>query len=398
MTIKTDFDRVDQLPPYVFALVDKYKQQLVVKGYEMIDFGMGNPDQPTPEHIVSSLVDSAFVADNHRYSSSQGIRPLREAICQWYRSHYQVDLDADEEAIVTIGSKEGLSHLALAITGSGDTVLVPDPTYPIHRYAFVIAGATVKTLALNTADGFIVNLKAFLLENPDLVKVLVINFPSNPTAISVDLAFFETIVALAKQYGFWVVHDLAYADLVFDRQRAPSILQVNGAKEVAIETFTLSKSYNMPGWRVGFACGNAKLVGALRRIKSYLDYGMFAAIQYAAMTALTADQSCVAELKALYLHRRDLLCEGLNQLGWQVTKPEATMFVWAKIPEAYRHLGSLAFTKQLMRKANVVLSPGIGFGEYGDDYVRFSLIIEDDACRTALAAIKLTFDNDFLDD
>ncbi|MBF5055913.1 aminotransferase [Alcanivorax sp. 521-1] len=357
---------------------------------------MGNPDQPTPKHIVDKLTEAAQRGDTHRYSQSRGIPRLRKAISDWYRRRYQVELDPESEAIVTIGSKEGLAHLALATMGPGDTVLVPNPSYPIHPYGFVIANADIRHVPLVPGVDFFEELVRAIKEAWPKPKLLVLNFPGNPTAQCVDLAFFEKVVAIAREYGIWVVHDIAYADIVFDGYKAPSILQVEGARDVAVEFFSLSKSYNMPGWRVGFCCGNKELIHALARIKSYLDYGTFTPIQVAAIAALEGDQSCVEEIRDLYQRRRDVLCDGLDDLGWTVEKPRATMFVWAPLPEPYRELGSLEFSKKLLREAGVAVSPGIGFGDYGDDHVRFALIENEQRTRQALRGIKKMFRADGL--
>jgi len=389
-----DFPRIKRLPPYVFNIVNELKAKARARGEDIIDFGMGNPDQPTPPHIVEKLVEVARREDTHRYSMSRGIPRLRRAICRWYRQRYEVELDLETEAIITIGSKEGLAHLALATMGPGDAVLVPNPAYPIHPYGFVIAGADIRHVPLVPGGDFFSELEKAIKNSWPRPKMLLLNFPCNPTTQCVDLSFFEKVVAIAREHEIWVVHDLAYADLTFDGYQAPSILQVSGAKEVAVEFFSLSKSYNMPGWRVGFMCGNPTLVAALARIKSYLDYGMFTPIQVAAISALEGPRECVDEIVATYQRRRDVLCEGLNALGWTVEKPLATMFVWAQIPEQYRHLGSLDFTKKLLEGAKVAVSPGIGFGEYGDEYVRFGLIENEHRTRQAIRGIRQMFRND----
>jgi alanine-synthesizing transaminase len=386
--MKEDFPRIKRLPPYVFNIVGDLKRAARASGEDIIDFGMGNPDQPTPRHIVDKLVEVAQRDDTHRYSVSKGIPRLRRAICTWYRRRYDVDLDMDSEAIVTIGSKEGLAHLALATLGPGDVVLVPNPAYPIHPYSVVIAGADVRHVPLVPGVDFFAELERAIRETWPRPKMLLLSFPANPTTQCVELDFFERVVALAREYELWVVHDLAYADLVFDGYRAPSILQVPGAKDCAVEFFTLSKSYNMPGWRVGFMVGNPKLVYALGRMKSYLDYGTFTPIQVAAIAALEGPQDCVAEICEMYRHRRDVLCDGLNAMGWALQKPKATMFVWAPVPEPFRHLGSLEFSKLLLSEAKVAVSPGIGFGDYGDDHVRFGLIENEHRTRQALRGIK----------
>ncbi len=385
------FPRIKRLPPYVFNIVNELKAQARKRGEDIIDFGMGNPDQPTPKHIVDKLCEAAQRGDTHRYSVSKGIPRLRRAICHWYKTRYDVDLDPEKEAIVTIGSKEGLAHLALATVGPGDAVLVPNPSYPIHPYGFVIAGADIRHVPLAPGIDFFAELETAIRNSWPKPKMLILNFPSNPTAQCVDLAFFEKVIAVAKEHRIWVVHDLAYADIVFDGYVAPSILQVPGAKDIAVEFFTLSKSYNMPGWRVGFMCGNPQLVSALARLKSYHDYGTFTPIQIASIFALEGPQDCVTEIRDRYQQRRDVLCAGLHSAGWMVEIPKATMFVWAKIPERYRSMGSLEFAKKLLLDAKVAVSPGIGFGEYGDEYVRFSLIENEQRTRQAMRSIRELF-------
>jgi len=383
-----NFPRIQRLPPYVFNIVNELKAAARARGEDIIDFGMGNPDQPTPQHIVDKLVEVALRRDTHRYSVSRGIPRLRRAITRWYRDRYDVQLDPDSEAIVTIGSKEGLAHLALATMGAGDTVLVPNPAYPIHPYGFIIAGADVRHVRLTPDADFFDELNRAILDSWPRPKMLVLNFPGNPTTQCVELSFFEQVVEIAHEHGIWIVHDLAYADIVFDGYKAPSILQVPGAKEVAVEFFSMSKSYNMPGWRIGFMCGNPDLVAALARIKSYLDYGTFTPIQVAAIHALESPQDCVVEIRDMYQSRRDCLCDGLNDAGWPVERPRATMFVWARIPEPYREMGSLEFSKKLLRDAKVAVAPGIGFGDYGDDHVRFGLIENEHRTRQAVRCIK----------
>lgn len=386
-----DFPRIKRLPPYVFNIVNDLKAQARARGEDIVDFGMGNPDQPTPKHIVDKLVEASQRGNTHRYSVSRGIPRLRQAICNWYKKRYDVDLDPESEAIVTIGSKEGLAHLALATVGPGDAVLVPNPSYPIHPYGFVIAGADIRHVPLVPGGDFFSELEKAIKDTWPKPKMLVLNFPGNPTTQCVELEFFEKVVAIAKEHQIWVIHDIAYADIVFDGYKPPSILEVPGAKDVAVEFFTLSKSYNMPGWRVGFMVGNSTLVAALARIKSYLDYGMFTPIQVAAIAALEGPQECVKEISDMYCSRRDVLCDGLNAIGWQVEKPKATMFVWAPIPEQYKHLGSLEFSKKLLSEARVAVSPGVGFGEYGDDHVRFGLIENEHRTRQALRGIRDMF-------
>jgi alanine-synthesizing transaminase len=388
-----DFPRIKRLPPYIFSITDQLKREARARGEDIIDFGMGNPDQPTPQHIVDKLVETVQRGDTHRYSQSKGIPRLRKAICDWYKKRFDVDLDPESEAIVTLGSKEGIAHLAMAVLGPGDTVLVPNPSYPVHPYGFVIADADVRHVPLTKGLDFFEELEKAIVNTWPKPKVLVINFPGNPTTECVDLEFFEKVIKMAKEHSIWVVHDLAYADITFDGYEAPSILQVPGAKDIAVEFFTMSKSYNMPGWRIGFCVGNPTLVGALGRIKSYLDYGMFTPVQVAAITALEGDQACVAEIREMYRKRRDVLCEGLNSIGWEVTLPKATMFVWAKIPAQFEHLGSLEFSKQLLKEARVAVSPGVGFGQYGDDHVRFALIENEHRTRQALRGIRKMFKN-----
>ena len=365
-----------------------------MKGQEVrigVDLGMGNPDLATPDHVVEKICEAARNPRNHRYSASRGVKNLRAAATEWYQRRHGVELDPESEAIVTIGSKEGLAHLALATTGPGDAVLVPNPAYPIHPYGFVISGADIRHVPLTPEVDFFAELEKAITDSWPKPKMLVLNFPGNPTAHCVEPEFFERVVAVAREHGIWVVHDIAYAEIVFDGYRAPSILEVPGAREVAVETYSLSKTYNMPGWRVGFVCGNADLIAALARIKSYLDYGMFTPIQVAAIHALESDQGCVEEIRSMYQRRRDVLCEGLEALGWPVTKPRATMFVWARIPDACRDMGSLEFAKKLLAEARVAVSPGIGFGSYGDDYVRISLIENEQRIRQALRGIRSMF-------
>ena len=383
-----EFHRIQRLPPYIFSITDALKNEARARGEDIVDFGMGNPDQATPSHIVDKLIETAQRGDTHRYSQSKGIPRLRRAICDWYQKRYDVGLDPETEAIVTLGSKEGIAHLAMAILGPGDSVLVPNPSYPVHPYGFVIADADVRHVPLTEETDFFSELENAILNTWPKPKVLVLNFPGNPTAHCVDLEFFERIVEIALRYNIWIVQDLAYADLVYDGYTAPSILQVDRAKEIAVEFFTMSKSYNMPGWRVGFCVGNEELIGALARIKSYLDYGTFTPIQVAAIAALEGDQECVADIRKTYQKRRDVLCEGLMAAGWPVVVPKATMFVWARIPEKFRHLGSLEFSKLLIKEARVAVSPGVGFGQYGDDHVRFSLIENEHRIRQAVRGIK----------
>jgi alanine-synthesizing transaminase len=394
--LNKEFARIERLPPYVLAEVTRLKAAARARGEDIIDFGMGNPDQPTPKHIVDKLVESAQRGDTHRYSMSKGIPRLRRAITNWYRDRYNVELDPETQAIVTIGSKEGLAHLALAMMSPGDAALVPNPAYPIHPYGFVIAGADIRHIPMNDEIDFFEEVEKAIVDSWPKPKVLVLNFPGNPTAHCVELEFFEKVVAMAREHEIWVIHDLAYADIVFDGYVAPSILQVPGATDIAVEFFSLSKSYNMPGWRVGFMCGNETLVGALARIKSYLDYGMFTPIQIAAIAALEGPQDCVSEIRDMYQSRRDVLCDGLNSIGWSIKPPKATMFVWARIPGAYADMGSLEFSKKVLKEAKVAVSPGLGFGSYGDDYVRFALIENEHRTRQAVRGLREMFRKDGL--
>jgi alanine-synthesizing transaminase len=385
------FSRIQRLPPYVFNITGEMKMAARHRGEDIIDFGMGNPDGATPKHIVDKLIEAVLKPVTHRYSVSRGLPRLRKAICNWYKNRYDVDLDANTEAIVTIGSKEGIAHLCLAILDSRDTVLVPNPSYPIHIYGPVIAGAHVVSVPIHDHEEFLAQLEDLIPRMTPRPKALIVNFPSNPTTECVDLPFLARLVELSREYGFHIIHDLAYADLAFDGYKPPSILQVPGAKDVAVEFFTLSKSYNMPGWRVGFMVGNPELVNALARLKSYFDYGTFTPIQVAAIHALEGPQDCVQQICETYRKRRDVLVDGLTKLGWPVALPKATMFVWARIPEKYRKLGSLEFSKALLNEAKVAVSPGIGFGDHGDGHVRFSLIENEERTRQALRGIKQMF-------
>ena len=388
---KHRFARIERLPPYVFNITADLKLAARRRGEDIIDMSMGNPDGPTPSHIVSKLAEVAQRPDTHGYSQSKGIPRLRRAISHWYRDRYSVAVDPDSEAIVTIGSKEGLAHLMLATLGRGDTVLVPDPSYPIHLYGAVIAGADVRSVPNAPDVDFFSELERAIRGSYPKPKMMVLGFPSNPTAQCVELGFFERIIALARKHDILVVHDLAYADIVYDGWKAPSIMQVPGAKDFAVEFFTLSKSYNMAGWRIGFMVGNRELVAALGRIKSYHDYGTFTPLQVAAIAALEGDQQCVRDIVATYQRRRDTLVKGLRETGWPVELPKASMYVWAAIPNAYRDLGSLEFAKQLLAKAKVSVSPGIGFGDYGDGHVRFALIENENRIRQAVRGIKSMF-------
>ena len=383
-----EFSRIQRLPPYVFNITGEMKVKARRAGEDIIDFGMGNPDGATPRHIVDKLVEAALKPATHRYSVSRGLPRLRKAIANWYKTRYGVDLDPETETIVTIGSKEGIAHLCLAILDSRDTVLVPNPSYPIHIYGPVIAGAHVVSVPVHDREQFLAQLEDLIPRMVPRPKALIVNFPSNTTTECVELPFLARLVELAREYGFHLIQDLAYADIAFDGYKPPSVLEVPGAKDVAVEFFTLSKSYNMPGWRVGFMVGNPVLVSALARLKSYFDYGTFTPIQVASIHALEGPQECVAEICENYRSRRNVLVEGLNKLGWPVALPKATMFVWAQIPEQYRKLGSLEFSKLLLNEAKVAVSPGIGFGDYGDGHVRFSLIENEERTRQALRGIK----------
>jgi alanine-synthesizing transaminase len=384
-----DFPRIKRLPPYVFNIVGDLCLRARRAGEDIIDFGMGNPDEATPPHIVQKLVEAASKPANHRYSVSRGVYKLRLAICGWYRRRYGVELDPDSEAIVTIGSKEGIAHMALAILDQGDVVLAPTPTYPIHQYGCIIAGAQVQGVPLRASgEEFFDELTAIVSRTWPRPKFLIMNFPHNPTTATVDMRFMKRIVEFARESGIMVAHDFAYADLCFDGYKAPSMLQVTGAREIGVEFFTLSKSYNMPGWRVGFAVGNREMIGALSRLKSYFDYGIFTPVQVAAIAALNGPQECVGEIVETYRRRRNSLVDGLNRAGWAVEKPRATMFVWAPIPEPFRAMGSLEFAKFLLAEAKVAVSPGVGFGADGDGFVRFALIENEHRTRQALRGIR----------
>jgi len=383
------FARIKRLPPYVFGIVNAMKVEARRRGEDVIDLGMGNPDQPTPSHIVDKLIEAAQKSRNHRYSASKGITKLRVAICDRYKKQYGVDLDPETEAVVTIGSKEGLSHLVLATVEPGDVVLTTTPAYPIHPYSVIIAGGEVRSIpVMGTSGDFFAGLEAAFKNTWPRPKMLIINFPNNPTTMVVDTAFFQRIADFARENDIIVVHDLAYADLNFDGYKAPSFLQAKGAKDVGVEFYSLTKSYNMAGWRVGFCVGNRDVVGALIKIKSYLDYGMFQPIQIASIIALNGPQKCVKQISDLYESRRDALIGGLAKAGWHIDKPKATMFVWAEIPEPFQKMGSLEFSKYLIQKAGVAVSPGIGFGEYGDRHVRFALIENEQRLRQAARGIR----------
>ncbi len=384
----SEFERIKRLPPYVFSIVTELKMKARRAGEDIIDLGMGNPDMPTPPHIVNKLVEAAQNPRNHRYSASKGIYQLRLAISEWYQRNYDVQIDPEGEAIVTMGAKEGLAHLVLAITGRGDAAFVPNPTYPIHLYSVLIAGGDIHSIPMLPGRNFLDEIQRRIKQIWPQPKLLILSFPHNPTTQVVDLEFFRQVIDFAKANNLIVIHDLAYADLVFDGYKAPSILQVPGARERAVELFSLSKSYNMPGWRVGFCVGNRELIHALTRIKSYLDYGMFQPIQIASIAALRGPQECVQEIVEVYRSRRDALCEGLTRAGWPIEKPKATMFVWAEIPERFKAMGSLEFSKLLLEEGKVAVSPGIGFGEYGNDFVRFALVENEQRIHQAVRGIK----------
>jgi len=383
-----EFRRINRLPPYIFSIIDNLKLQSRREGEDIIDLGMGNPDLPTPKPVVDKLIEAVQNPKNHRYSVSRGIYKLRLAITNWYRRNYNVDLDPDSEAIVTMGAKEGLSHMALSIVGPGDVVLVPNPAYPIHPYSVVIAGGDLMSFPIGKGYDFFEQLMKAVKRTWPKPKLLIISFPNNPTTAVVDLDFFKKIVDFARDNKCLVIHDLAYADLVFDDYRAPSLLQVPGAKDIGVEFFSMSKSYSMPGWRVGFAVGNQRMIAALARLKSYFDYGMFQPIQIASIIALNEIQDAVKEITAVYRNRRDVLVEGLNKIGWEIEKPKATMFIWAPIPEKFKQMGSLDFSKVLLKEGKVAVSPGIGFGEYGEGYVRFALVENEHRIRQAVRGIK----------
>jgi alanine-synthesizing transaminase len=382
------FPRIDRLPPYVFATVDELKMEARRKGNDVVDLGMGNPDLPTPTHIVDKMVEAVQNPKNHRYSASRGITKLRHAMSDWYRDHFDVALDPDEEVIVTIGAKEGIAHLVLATIGPGDVVFAPNPTYPIHPYSAVIAGGDLRGIPIGPERDFFDDLLSATKQTWPKPKMLILSYPHNPTTSVVDKEFFEKLVAFCKEHEILVIHDFAYADLVYDGYEPPSFLQVDGAKDIGVEFYSLTKTFSMAGWRVGFCVGNKKMVTALRRIKSYLDYGIFQPIQIAAIIALKGPYGPVSENAEVYRQRRDTLISGLDRIGWHVDKPKATMFVWAKIPEGYEGMGSLEFAKLLINEAKVAVSPGIGFGQYGEGYIRFALVENKHRINQAVRGIK----------
>jgi alanine-synthesizing transaminase len=383
-----EFRRMSRLPPYVFSTVNKIKMDARRRGEDIIDLGMGNPDIPTPKHIVDKLIEAVKKGHNHRYSASMGITKLRHAICDWYKRRFDVELDPDEEAIVTIGAKEGLAHLVLATISPGDVVFSPNPTYPIHPYSVIIAGGDLRSIPIGPDRDFFEDLLAATKQTWPAPKMLIISYPHNPTTEVVDREFFEKIVDFCREHDMIVIHDFAYADLVFDGYKPPSFLQIPGAKDIGVELISVSKSYSMPGWRVGFCVGNRDLVAALRRIKSYLDYGQFQPVQIASIIALNGPDDCVKEIVDTYRKRRDVLIGGLNRVGWHIEKPKGTMFVWGKIPEKFRKMGSVEFSKMLIEEAKVAVSPGLGFGQYGDDHVRFALVENPHRIRQAIKGIK----------
>ncbi|MBV68407.1 MAG: aminotransferase [Pelagibacterales bacterium] len=386
--MKTKFERVSLLPPYVFSEINNLKAKERLKGRDIIDLGMGNPDQPTPRHVVNKLISTIKNPKTHRYSISRGIEGLRKAQREYYRRRFGVNLDKEEEIVVTLGSKEGLANLASAITSKGDLVLVPNPSYPIHPYGFLIAGASVKNIKMQCQESFLKNLSLKIKQYRNRVKAIIINYPNNPTTDVVSLDFYKELVNICYRNQIWILSDLAYAEIYFDIKPPPSILQVNKAKNIAVEFSSMSKTFNMPGWRIGFACGNKVLISALARIKSYLDYGAFTPIQVAATAALNGPEDCIREIRSVYKKRRDILISSFKRAGWSFPPPDATMFAWAPIPEKYSGKGSLYFTKLLLKKAGVAVSPGIGFGKYGDKHVRISLVENEHRIRQAARSIK----------
>ncbi len=388
-----EFRRMKRLPPYVFSVVNNLKAEARRRGEDIIDLGMGNPDMPTPPHIVEKLVEAAQKPNNHRYSASRGITRLRHAISAWYKRGYNVDIDPETEAVATIGAKEGLSHLILATISPGDVVLVPNPTYPIHLYSVVLAGGDLRSVPLMPGRDFFEELITAFKQTWPNPKMLIISFPHNPTTMTVDLDFMRKVVEFCKEHQIWLVHDFAYADLCFDGYKAPSVLQVPGAKDIAVELFSMSKSYSMAGWRLGFCVGNPQVVAELAKIKSYLDYGAFQPIQIAGIIALNEEQGCVQEIVDIYRHRRDVLVSGLNRIGWDVPLPKGTMFVWARIPEEFRKMGSVEFSKLLIQGAKLAVSPGLGFGEYGDEYVRFALVENEHRINQGIRGLRRFFKN-----
>ncbi len=386
--MKTKFERVSLLPPYVFAEINHLKAKERAKGRDIIDLGMGNPDNPTPKHVVNKLIATIKNTKTHRYSISRGIDGLRKAQREYYLRRFNVDLNKETEIVVTLGSKEGLANLASAITSKGDLVLVPNPSYPIHPYGFLIAGAGVRSIKMDNQEIFLRNLVNKIKQFKNKIKAIIINYPNNPTTSVVSLDFYKELVNICYKNQIWILSDLAYAEIYFDIDPPPSILQITKAKNIAVEFTSMSKTFNMPGWRIGFACGNKKLISALARIKSYLDYGAFTPIQVAATAALNGPQDCIKEIRDIYKKRRDVLVASFKRAGWKFPPPEATMFVWAPIPKYYSDRGSLYFSKLLLQKAGVAVSPGIGFGKYGDKNVRISLVENEHRIRQAARNIK----------
>jgi alanine-synthesizing transaminase len=386
--MEQEFHKIKRLPPYVFAEVNALKAKARAAGEDIIDFGMGNPDQPPPAHVVEKLIEAVKDPRIHRYSTSRGIAGLRKAIAAYYARRFGVELDPDRETIVTLGSKEGLANLCQAITSPGDIILVPNPSYPIHAFGFIIAGAAIRSMPVGPGHDFLAQLERAVRHSVPKPLALVLNYPSNPTAEVVDLDFYGAVIEFCRRHEIYVISDIAYAEVYFDGKPPPSILQVPGAREVAVEFTSLSKTYSMPGWRIGFCSGNAKLIAALARVKSYLDYGAFTAIQVAAAAALNGPQDCIDEMRARYRARRDVLIEGLAAAGWPVPSPPATMFAWAPLPPAYAEMGSLEFSKLLLTEARVAVAPGVGFGEYGDGHLRFALVENEQRIRQALRGIK----------
>ena len=393
MATNNNFDRIERLPPYVFAEVNSMKANERSLGEDVIDFGMGNPDTPTPNHIVDKLCDTIKDPKSHRYSVSRGILGLRKAQSNYYKRRFNVDVDPDSEVIVTLGSKEGLANLASAITSNGDKVIVPNPSYPIHPYGFIIAGASVLSIDSCPNENFIKNLHKILSSNNNRVKALVLNYPNNPTTRIASLEFFKEVVDICIKYEVYILSDIAYAEIYFDGEIPPSILEVPKAKNIAVEFSSLSKTYSMPGWRVGFAVGNKSLIQALTKIKSYLDYGAFTPVQVASIAALNGPQECVNEIRSIYMKRRDILVEGFSRIGWKMESPKATMFVWAKLPDRFLNIGSLEFSKLLLKYGKVAVAPGIGFGENGEGFVRIGLVENEYRIRQAIKNVKLFFDN-----
>ena len=383
-----EFYRIRRLPPYVFAEVNAMKAKARAAGEDIIDFGMGNPDSATPKHIVDKLTETVQNPKTHRYSASKGIPGLRKALSAYYERRFNVDIDPETETIVTLGSKEGLANLAMAITSPGDVILVPNPSYPIHQFGFIIAGAAVRNIPITPDETFFVSLRHAVMHSVPKPTAVVLNYPNNPTAEMVDLGFYEEVVDFCKFHNIYILSDIAYAEIYFGNTPPPSILQVKGAKEIAVEFYSLSKTYSMPGWRIGFASGNKDLVAALTRIKSYLDYGAFTPVQVAAAAALNGPQDCVSEFRNLYKERRDILVEGLASAGWNIPSPPATMFAWAPLPKGFEEMGSIEFSKLLLKEAQVAVSPGVGFGEHGDGFVRFGLVENNHRTRQALRSIK----------